>query len=133
MTYEYDFETFQTNLRAALDRSDFYEAERLLLEADRFESWRSSEIKVLRARNALLRGQVQLAFDVLSAAADIFGSIDLKAPSQKRLVYAKMLKEHGQCYERFGSNGLALAEQMVQDAMRQTNADATKPNREETT
>ncbi len=93
----------------AAERLDFDEVEALLARVDEVETEIAAETKVTRADNALLRGRVEEAYRILSAAADSFASIDLPESARQRRRYAGRLYQHGL---RYGGRGLALSAEM---------------------
>lgn len=107
------------NLKAAAKdaaaRLDFDEVETLLARIDEVETEIAAETKELRADNALLRGRVDQAFTLFSAAANSFAALDPLAPARRRLGYAARLLQHGR---RYGGSGLALAARMNTDTLR---------------
>lgn len=98
----------------AAARLDFDEVETLLSRVDEVETEIATEIKEARATNALLRNRPEKAFQILSAAADSFASIDPLEPANRRLTYAIQLYDHGL---RYGGPGLILTVQMNKDAL----------------
>ena len=99
----------------AIDRLDFDEVENLLSMIHSTELEVAAETAKLRAHNALMRGRGDLAFALLTSAADSFGAQHDTAPTRKRLEFDDILYAHGL---RFGGQGLALAAQMNRDALR---------------
>ena len=93
----------------AAERLDFEAVEELLSRVDTVETEITADIKQARAANALLRGKVQQAYNILTAAADSFASVDPLEPSRRRAVYGKMLYDYG---KRFAVEALVLAVQM---------------------
>jgi len=93
----------------AAERLDFEAVEELLSRVDTVETEIAADTKQARAANALLRGKVQQAYDILTAAADSFASIDPLEPSRRRNTYGNMLYDYGL---RFAGDALALAAQM---------------------
>lgn len=106
------------NLKAAakdaIARADLAEVERLLSRVDEVETEIAAETKLLRADNALLRGRVEEAYRLLSAAADSFASVDPLEPAWRRCSYMKRLDKHGR---RYGSSGYAFGTRMVEEAL----------------
>ncbi|MEM8959500.1 MAG: tetratricopeptide repeat protein [Pseudomonadota bacterium] len=107
------------NLKAAAkdaaERLDFEEVETLLARVDEVETEIAAQTKELRADNALLRGRVEEAYRLLSAAADSFGSVDALEPARKRLwKYTEKLLSHGQ---RYGGRGIDLSITMTRTAL----------------
>lgn len=101
----------------AAARLDFDEVETLLSRVDEVETEIAADTKLARARNALMRGRVQQAYDILSAAADSFGSVDALAPARRRLDYSELLYSHGL---RYGGSGLVLSARMIGAALDST-------------
>lgn len=106
------------NLKAAAQdaagRLDFDEVEALLSRVHEVETDIAAKTAETRAANALLRGQVEQAFRLLSAAADSFGGIDPLEPARRRSRYEDRLYAHGL---RYGGPGLALSARMIRDAL----------------
>ncbi|MEM8555093.1 MAG: helix-turn-helix transcriptional regulator [Pseudomonadota bacterium] len=100
----------------AAERLDFDEVEDLLSRVDEVETEIAAETKVARADNALLRGRVDEAFRILSAAADSFASVDPVEPARKRLDYGARLYHHGLGY---GGDGLTMAAQIWSEGLAQ--------------
>jgi tetratricopeptide (TPR) repeat protein len=99
--------------RAAIEALDYDEALHLLESARTIIREQLQEPIELNARLserqaaiALIRGDTQTAFSLLSAAADSFAALDPVVSAQKRRAYAKTLYEHGL---RYGGSGLAYA------------------------
>lgn len=101
---------------------DFEKVENLLAQADFAETSLNAQTKITRANNALLRNKTQQAFDILCAVADSFRSVDATAPVQLRLQFEDILYSHGL---RYGSNGMALSERMIRDALAETNRESS--------
>jgi len=93
---------------------DFAEVEKLLASADFAETAINAQTKITRANNALIRNRTEQAFDILAAVADSFRSSDPMAPAQIRLQLEDILYSHGL---RYGSDGMALSERMIRDAL----------------
>jgi tetratricopeptide (TPR) repeat protein len=98
---------------AALEALDYDEALHLLESARTIIREQLQEPIELNARLserqaaiALIRGDTQTAFSLLSAAADSFAALDPVVSAQKRRAYALILYEHGY---RYGGSGLADA------------------------
>lgn len=106
----------------AADRLDFDEVEELLARVDEVETGIAAETKEARAANALLRGRVEQAFDILSAAAEGFRGIDRLEPARRRLGYEDLLYQHGL---RYGGVGLAKAAEMCRAALADLSAAET--------
>ncbi len=113
------------NLKAAAkdaaERLDFDEVEEVLARVDEVETEIAAETKEARAANALLRGQVDQAFAILSAAADSFGGIDPVEPARRRARYYEPLYDHG---SRYGGPGLTRAVDMLRAALTVLTEDA---------
>ena len=73
-----------------------------------------AQLAEVQARAALMEGDAEGAFALLSAAADTFAGIDPLEPARRRVGYEDLLYNHGL---RFGGAGLALAERMNRDAL----------------
>ena len=108
--------------RDAAERLDFDEVEEVLARVDEVETEIAAETKETRAANALLRGRVQDAYVILSAAADSFGGIDRLEPARRRLTYADRLYAHGL---RYGGAGLTLAADMNRRALDDLSEEST--------
>ncbi|MCA3515332.1 MAG: helix-turn-helix transcriptional regulator [Rhodobacter sp.] len=106
------------NLKAAAqdaaERLDFDEVEALLSRVHEVEAGIAAKTAEARAANALLRGQADQAYRLLSAAADSFAGIDPLEPARRRSGYQDRLYAHGL---RYGGPGLALSARMTQDAL----------------
>ncbi|MCA3448678.1 MAG: helix-turn-helix transcriptional regulator, partial [Rhodobacter sp.] len=106
------------NLKAAAqgaaERLDFDMVEELLSRVHEVETDIAAKTAEARAANALLRGQVDQAYRLLSAAADSFAGIDPLEPARRRSGYEDRLYSHGL---RYGGPGLALSAQMTRDAL----------------
>jgi transcriptional regulator with XRE-family HTH domain len=106
------------NLKAAAqgaaERLDFDEVEALLSRVHEVETDIAAKTAEARAANALLRGQVDQAYRLLSAAADSVAGIDPLEPARRRNGYQERLYDHGL---RYGGPGLALAARMTRDAL----------------
>ncbi|SFB82967.1 hypothetical protein [Tropicimonas isoalkanivorans] len=101
--------------QGAAERLDFDEVETLLARVDAVETEIAAETKEARARNALLRGQVEDAYRLLCAAADSFGSLDPLEPARRRIFrYNLILWDHGR---RYGGAGLARAAEMLRPVL----------------
>ncbi len=97
-----------SNLKAAaqeaLDRGDLEEVEERLTDVQASELEEAAKTAELRADNALLRGRVDDAYRILSAAADSFASVDPIEPARRRILrYYKTLTDYGL---RYGGTGL---------------------------
>ena len=106
------------NLKAAAqgaaERLDFDTVEELLSRVHEVEADIAAKTAEARAANALLRGQVEQAYRLLSAAADSFAGIDPLEPARRRLGYMERLYNYGL---RYGGPGMALSARMTQDAL----------------
>ena len=106
------------NLKAAAqgaaERLDFDKVEDLLSRVHEVETDIAANTAEARAANALLRGQVEQAYRLLSAAADSFTGIDPLEPARRRNGYQDRLYAHGL---RYGGPGLALTARMTRDAL----------------
>lgn len=98
--------------RAAIESGDLEEVETLLSRVQEVELEEAAKTAELRANNALLRGKPDLAFRILTAAAESFAAIDPVEPLRKRFDYMRPLYLHGL---RYGGEGLALGAAMLQD------------------
>ncbi|MCE2747991.1 MAG: helix-turn-helix domain-containing protein [Rhodobacter sp.] len=106
------------NLKAAAqdaaERLDFDQVEALLSRVHEVETDIAAKTAEARAANALLRGQVDQAYRLLSAAADSFAGIDPVEPARRRNGYQDRLYSHGL---RYSGPSLALSARMTQDAL----------------
>ncbi len=101
--------------REAAERLDFDEVETLLVMVQGTELEIAAETAELRARNALLRGRVEQAYGLLSAAADSFAAVDPLEPARRRLYrYAEILWRHAL---RYGGIGLRKTQDMVEPTL----------------
>lgn len=97
--------------RAAIDAVDLPKVETLLAEVQQVELTEAAKTAELRAQNALLRGKVDQAFDLLAAAADSFRALDPLAPARRRIDdYLPILRDHAL---RFGGEGLGQARALL--------------------
>ena len=108
-----------SNLKAAaqeaIDRYDHQEVERLLSAKHKMDLEEAAKTAELRARNALLRGDVELAYRLLSAAADSFAAVDPLEPARKRILsFFVILRDHGR---RFGGAGLSKSIELLAPAL----------------
>lgn len=106
--------------RAAADKPDLEEVERLLLmvhEAELDIAWQTAS---LRVDNALLRGRVDEAFHILGAAADAFAAVDPVEPA-RRLIYDQRLFYHA---DRYGGDGFARSVEIWRHALELVAEDA---------
>ena len=99
---------------SAAERLDFAAVEAVLSQVMTEEIEIAAETMELRAQNALMLGNVELAFTIFSAAADSFGAVDADAPARRRLQYEEILSDHG---ERFDGRGYEWAEKMCRAAI----------------
>ncbi|MGH1577628.1 hypothetical protein [Planktotalea sp.] len=102
---------------------DFEKVETLLEVADVADTAISAQTKMTRATNMLMLGRIEKAYDILSAVADSFRSVDPKLPAQFRLELEDQLYQHGL---RYGSDGMAYSERMIRDALSQLD-ETTQP------
>ncbi len=107
-----------SNLKAAaqgaIARVDLEEVEELLSRVQEVELEEAAKTAELRANNALLRGRVEQAYQILSAAADSFAAVDPVEPARRRVSYEDSLYAHGL---RYGGQGMALSEAMLRNAI----------------
>lgn len=94
--------------RDAADRLDFEEVETLLSRVHEVEVEIAAETAELRATNALLRGRVDQAFALLSAAADSFASIDPLEPARRRIEYMKPI-----CFQALSYGGPGILQSIA--------------------
>jgi tetratricopeptide (TPR) repeat protein len=115
-----------SNLKAAakdaIDRGDLAEVETLLARVQEVELDEAARTAELRADTALLRGCVEQAFALLSAAADSFAGIDAVELTLRRKRYADLLYRHGL---RYGGQGLSLSAEMCRAVLAVLDEDAT--------
>jgi len=90
------------------------EVEELLSRVHEVETEIAAETAELRAQNALLRGRVDQAYDLLSAAADSFAGVDVAQVVDRKHTYMQRLYYHGL---RYGGSGMMLAERMIRGAI----------------
>ena len=112
---------------AALSRFDLVRAEKLLASARETSAdmlreplERNAQVMEAQASVALLRGRVDAAFRILSAAADSFAGIDFGEPARRRLRYVERLYQYGL---RYGGRSMQAADGMLQDACRDLEGD----------
>lgn len=97
--------------QAAFEAGRFDEVEELLERVHQVEIEEAAKTAELRAETALLRGRVDQAYALLSAAADSFAGIDPLEPARRRIHrYVKVLYDHGL---RYGSRGLKLGQELL--------------------
>ena len=117
-----------SNLKAAaqdaIARVDLEEVEELLSRVQEVELEEAAKTAELRANNALLRGKVDQAVLIFSAAADSFVSVGVKEAAWKRGFFAGRIVEHA---NRFGGNGYLQAAQMYKQSI-QSLAPDRNPN-----
>ncbi|WP_223476263.1 tetratricopeptide repeat protein [Oricola indica] len=105
------------NLKAAAqeaaERLDLEEVENLLSMVHATELDIAAKTADLRADNALLRGRVDEAYRMISAAADSFAAIDPREPA-RRLTYDHRLAENAL---RFGGTGFLRTIDMKRSAI----------------
>ncbi|KAA9005069.1 helix-turn-helix domain-containing protein [Histidinibacterium aquaticum] len=99
---------------AAADRLDLDECEHQLLIADRLQTLLFVETKEARASYALLRGQVDKAFELFRSAADALRTVDSLETARRLKGYFVQLYDHGLLY---GNDGLALSVDMARHAL----------------
>ncbi len=98
----------------AIERGDLEAVDELLIRVQEVELEEAAKTSELRAKNALLLGNPDKAFSLLSACADSFLAIDSTIPILRRVPeYFNILRDYGQM---FGGNGYKLAEQIARDA-----------------
>ncbi|MEO0400814.1 MAG: hypothetical protein AAF214_00405 [Pseudomonadota bacterium] len=100
--------------QGAIDRVDLDEVELLLSRVQEVEKEEAAKTGELRANNALLRGEVNQAFDLLSDAADGFRIFDPVEPARRRHDYMQKLYHYGL---RYRGQGLTVASRMISDAL----------------
>jgi tetratricopeptide (TPR) repeat protein len=114
-----------SNLKAAaqdaVEQGDLEEVEALLARVQEVELDEAARTAELRADNALLRGRVDQAFALLSAAADSFAGIEAVEPARRRFEGMKRLYAHGL---RYGGSGLVLGADMLRRALEHLDEDA---------
>ncbi len=74
----------------------------------------NAELDEQKAEILILRGRISDAFDLLSAVADSFATLDPLEPARRRLKYEDLFYAHGL---RFGGTGLALSQAMLRTAI----------------
>ena len=95
----------------AIARIDLDEVEELLSRVQEVELEEAAKTAELRANNALLRGKVEQAYQLLSAAADSFAAVDPLEPARRRILkYFVILINHGL---RFGGLGLPRSRDLL--------------------
>lgn len=106
------------NLKAAAqdaaERLDFDEVEELLSRVDRVETEIMAETRDARANNALLRGRVDQAYEIMDSVACSFREIDVSQMCLRRLAYFHVLRDFGL---RHGGNATLRALQIVGPAV----------------
>lgn len=110
--------------QSAIEAGQLDEAEALLARAQMIQLEQAARTAEKRADQALLRGQVEQAFAMLTAAADSFAAVDPLEPARRRIQrYFTRLRDHGL---RYGGTGIARALDMlspvVNDELRLENA-----------
>ena len=104
------------NLKAAaqdaIARVDLDEVEALLSMVQETELEEAAKTAELRSNNALLRGNVDQAFDLLESAANSFGAIGTTAKAERKILrYFAILRNHGL---RYGGQGLPLSQALIE-------------------
>jgi transcriptional regulator with XRE-family HTH domain len=104
-----------SNLKAAaqdaIARVDLDEVENLMTLVHATELEEAAKSAEIRADTALLRGNVDHAFTLLSTTADSFAQVDPLEPARRRiLTYCATLYNHG---VRYSGTGLNAAEKLV--------------------
>lgn len=99
--------------KLAIANGNLEEVEYLLRQVQQLELEGGLRTANMRADNALLRGQVKRAYEILIAAADSFGGIDNLEPAKRRLQFEKVLFVHGMRYDGLG---LEFANQLAASA-----------------
>ncbi len=112
-------------VEAAIETLDLEEADRLLASlrettAETLRKPLEDNAKVIeaQARVALLRGDPEAAYRLLSAAADSFAGIDPVEPARRRLSFGYLLQARAL---RYGGDGLGFAARMYSDALSRLN------------
>lgn len=88
--------------REAAAKMEFAEHDSLLRRVDEIYSDLAVRAKEARARNALLRGRIGLAYDLFASAAAALSNLDPVQSAEKRLEYHRSLFEHGLRYDVAG-------------------------------
>lgn len=102
--------------QGAAERLDFDTVEELLARVTEVEAEIFAESCETRARNALLRDQVDQAATILTAGADALAVSDPLAPARRKAFeFQAILYKHGL---RYGGRGLSCAVAMAEDALR---------------
>lgn len=101
--------------REAAAELNFDEYESLLRQVDESYSEMVVRAKEARARNALLRGRANDAYEGFVSAAETWRSLDPAHSISKRLEYHRALFDHGL---RFGGSGLERAADILRPALR---------------
>jgi len=104
------------NLKAAaqdaIARVDLDEVEALLSMVQETELEEAAKTAELRANNALLRGNVDQAFNLLESAANSFGAIGITAKAERKILrYFGILYEHGL---RYGGQCVPLSQALIE-------------------
>jgi transcriptional regulator with XRE-family HTH domain len=109
--------------RDAAAKLDFDRYETLLEQIDESYSEMAVRAKEARARNALLRGRVDEAFEGFVSAAETWRSLDVARSAESRLEYHRALYEHGL---RFGGAGLERSADILRPALRRDVCEAPR-------
>ena len=106
--------------RAAAESRDLEEAEHLVASAKESLSEQMIEplernwrLATTQADIALVRGDTQQAYDLISDAADAFAAVDPVEPARRR-IYDARLEEHAL---RYGGDGFLLTMAMIREAL----------------
>ncbi|WP_281967631.1 helix-turn-helix domain-containing protein [Roseovarius nanhaiticus] len=100
--------------REAAAQLDLDKYEELLLQIDESYSEMTVRAKEARARNALLRGRADEAYQGFASAAETWRNIDPSRSVKGRLEYHRALFEHGL---RFGGTGLERSADILRPAL----------------
>lgn len=108
--------------REAAAQLDFDEYEALLRQVDESYSVMASRAKEARARNALLRGRTNEAYEGFVSAAETWRSLDPAESVKHRLEYHRVLFDHGL---RFEGGGLERSADILRPALEIDNCSAS--------
>lgn len=109
-----DLAEIKTAAREAAAQLDFDKYEFLLRQVDESYSKMVVRAKEARARNALLRGRADDAYEGFLSAAETWRSLDPLRSIEARLGYHRSLFEHGL---RFGGTGLERSADILRPAI----------------
>jgi len=100
--------------KEAIASANLEEVEELLSVVQEVELDEAAKTAELRAQNALLRGNIEQAYNVLVAISDSFAVVNETEPARRRDQYRELLYQHGR---RYGGNSLQRAIDLIRPAI----------------